>query len=441
MIASFLRPWKLGVKSLLLHPLRSLLTILGIFVGVSSVIWLLAIGEGISIKAQEQIASLGAENIIIRTVKPSSETTGQISGAPVYGITRADYDRLVATIPTIREAIQIRELTASVAAGPRSMEGRLVGCTAGYADVLQLEAESGHFLTVAEVQGKNPVCVLGAEIARRLFPFDDPIGQTVRAEEHYFVVVGVMKPRSPSAGVGGSLAAQEFDRDVYVPIETLWARIGEFVVQSQAGTFSFEIVELSQVTLRIDHIDHVNETAELVKETMERYHRWDDYAVVVPKELLEQARTTKMLFMAFMGLMAAISLIVGGIGIMNIMLATVTERTREIGIRRALGAKGRDIIRQFLIETMVLSAAGGITGILGGLLCRPFIRFVRWILERSIPDVMQNLPDVMKSVEPVLVGWSIPLALAISLLIGIAFGVYPARRAANMHPVEALRHE
>jgi ABC-type antimicrobial peptide transport system permease subunit len=132
---------------------------------------------------------------------------------------------------------------------------------------------------------------------------------------------------------------------------------------------------------------------------------------------------------------------VGGIGIMNIMLATVTERTREIGIRRALGAKKRDIIRQFLIETVVLSAAGGLTGILGGLLCRPFIRFVRWMLERSIPDVMQNLPDVMKSVEPVLVGWSIPLALAISLLIGIAFGVYPARRAANMHPVEALRHE
>ncbi len=441
MMGNFFRPWILGVKSLLLHPLRSLLTILGIFVGVSSVIWLLAIGEGISIKAQEQIASLGAENIIVRTVKPSAESTGQVSGAPTYGITRADYDRLVQTIPTIREAIQIRELRANMAAGPRSLEGRLVGCTAGYADVLRLEAARGHFLTPAEVEGKNPVCVLGAEIARRLFPFDDPIGQTIRAEEHYFVVVGVMKSRSPSAGVGGSLSAQEFDRDVYVPIETLWARIGEFVVQSQAGSFSFEVVELSQITLRIDNIEHVTETADLVKQTMAKYHRWDDYAVVVPKELLEQAKTTKMLFMAFMGLMAAISLIVGGIGIMNIMLATVTERTREIGIRRALGAKKRDIIRQFLIETIVLSAAGGLTGILGGLLCQPFIRFVRWLLERSIPDVMQSLPDVMKSVEPVLVGWSIPLALAISLLIGIAFGVYPARRAANMHPVEALRHE
>ncbi len=441
MIASFLRPWKLGVKSLLLHPLRSMLTILGIFVGVSSVIWLLAIGEGISVKAQEQIASLGAENIIIRTVKPSAESTGQTSGAPIYGITRADYDRLIETIPTIREAIKIRELRATVAAGRRSLEGRLVGCTAGYADVLGLETAKGHFLTPAEIEGKNPVCVIGDEIARRLFPFDDPIGQTIRADEHYFTVVGVMKPRSPSAGIGGSLAAQEFDRDVYVPIETLWARIGEFVVQSAAGTFSFEIVELSQITLRIDHIDNVNETADLVKQTMERYHRWDDYAVVVPKELLEQARTTKMLFMAFMGLMAAISLIVGGIGIMNIMLATVTERTREIGIRRALGAKRRDIVRQFLIETIVLSAAGGITGILGGLFCRPFIRFVRWTLEQSIPDIMQSLPDTMKSVEPILVPWSIPLALAISLLIGIAFGVYPARRAANMHPVEALRHE
>src|SRR5690606_9303161 len=142
---------------------------------------------------------------------------------------------------------------------------------------------------------------------------------------------------------------------------------GEFIVQSQAGSFSFEIVELSQITLRVDHIDHVTETAELVKQTLARYHRDDDYTVVVPKELLEQARTTKMLFMAFMGLMAAISLIVGGIGIMNIMLATVTERTREIGIRRALGAKRRDIVRQFLIETVVLSTAGGVTGVLGGL--------------------------------------------------------------------------
>jgi len=439
MIASFFRPWKLGIKSLLLHPLRSMLTILGIFVGVSSVIWLLAIGEGISIKAQEQIASLGADNIIVRTVKPSE--MNQTSGAPDYGVDRQDYERLVETIPTIREAIMIREIPTRLSAGPRNLEGRLVGCTSGYADVLQLEVDRGHFLTAAEVDGKNPVCVLGAEVARTLFPFDDPIGQAVRAQEQYFVVVGVMKSRSPSAGIGGSLAAQEFDRDIYVPITTLWSRIGEFIVQSQAGSFSFEIVELSQITLRVDHIDHVTETAELVKQTLARYHRDDDYTVVVPKELLEQARTTKMLFMAFMGLMAAISLIVGGIGIMNIMLATVTERTREIGIRRALGAKRRDIVRQFLIETVVLSTAGGVTGVLGGLLCRPFINFVRWILDRSIPDVMQNLPDVMQSVEPVLVLWSIPLAFAISLVIGIAFGVYPARRAANMHPVEALRHE
>ena len=440
---NFLQQLRLGFRSLLLHKLRSALAVLGILIGVTAVIWLVALGEGVSYQAQQQIKNLGATSIIVRSIKPTEESdseSGSRSGI-AYGLLRDDYDRILANVPTITKAMPMREINREVRNGEFAIDATLVGCTPEYFDNNRLGIERGRPLSAADMEYLDNVAVLAYEVAERLFPIEDPVGRAVQIGDEFYVVIGVAEQRTASAAIGGSLAARQYDKDVYIPLSTFRARIGDRVITVRGGTFQNETVELNQITAVVDDMKAVDSSADIIRDLLRRYHKSLDYAVVVPKELLEQAETLRTMFNVLLLLIAGISLLVGGIGIMNIMLATVTERTREIGIRRALGATKGEIVQQFLWETVVLSGTGGLLGVAFGFLCGPTVALVRQTISELFPEVWSSLPPNIRDLEPLLAPWSIAAAFGISVGVGIIFGIYPARRAANMDPIEALRHE
>ncbi len=428
----FLRPWALGVKSLHLHPMRSILTVLGIFIGVASVIWLLAIGEGISAKAQEEIARLGATNVIVSSVEPPRNPKNPYDR--LYGVTRADYETLQSMVPTITGVIPERSTErATYGFEGRQEEKPLKGVTSGYADLKHLRVVRGSFITDAHVAAEDKVCVLGASLAKNLFPYHDPIDKSIHVHRYfgndYYRVIGVVEPEgtaNPEEGASVTL---------FIPLSTYWRNIYDVYARDDVGQPT-----VTEVTFQVASLEAIRETAEIIRNHLADNHAKDDFNVVVPLELLERAQSSRIMFIAMLGMVAAISLVVGGIGIMNIMLATVTERTREIGIRRALGAKQRDITRQFLVETIVLSVVGGLVGIIAGFLAAPSVVGLRGFLQATFPESMKNAPEAIMTMVPIIVPWSIPLAFGISVFVGVVFGLYPASKAAAMNPIDALRH-
>ena len=437
-MTSLIRTVQLALKSLVLQKMRAGLAALGIFIGTTTVIWLVAMGEGVSYQAQQQILELGARNIIVRSKLPNSATDGADANSRVkrYGLLRKDYDRILMNVKRIRRTVPMREVRFELRLDNRTADAKLVGCVEDYRELNHLDIARGRWLTKRD-RGKK-VIVLADETTKRLFPYENPIGQTIWVGSEFYVVIGQTKPRTSSAAIGGSLDARDYNLDAYVPLETMKQRVGDLVMKRVGGEFQGEQVELSQITIEVEDVEDVDEATGIIEMLLEKYHDQEDYAVVVPKELLQQARRTRAMFNVLLVVIAGISLLVGGIGIMNIMLATVTERTREIGIRRALGARRDDIVREFLTETVVLTGIGGLLGVLFGVLCGPIFRMMRTGITMASPDI---LPPIVHSLEPRIAPWSVILSLVISLGVGLIFGVYPARQAAHMDPIEALRHE
>lgn len=425
------RTVSLGFKSLWLHRLRSLLTVLGIVFGVCSVIAMLAVGEGASHEAQEQIRRLGSNNIILRSVKPEQDRSVSSESSRVleYGLTYADVRRIRDMIPGVTLMVPGRIIRTQIWNASHRIDGEIVGTVPWFLEMRQLHLVEGRYFTEAEMQTNKNVCVLSRPAAERLFPISAPLGRNVRVDNDYFKVIGIVEPESAvrtggpmNNGAGGGAAGASAAMRMYIPLTAASNRFGEILIRRSSGSFEAEQVQLHEATVRVHNQDDVEETALIIGDILRRAHKKNDYEIIVPLELLRQAERTKQIFNIVLGAIAAISLIVGGIGIMNIMLASVTERTREIGIRRALGAKRRDIIVQFLIETVILSGAGGLIGVALGV---------------TIPFLITLWADMVTIVTL----WAPVIAFSISGLVGVVFGIYPALRAARMDPVEALRHE
>jgi putative ABC transport system permease protein len=422
-----LRIVQLGIKSLLLHKMRSGLTMLGIIFGVCSVIAMLAIGEGASYEAQEAIKKLGSSNIILRSIKPAQDSKTASTGRSYvneYGITYADVTRLESTIPGIKRVLPMRIIRDEVRFNNLVQQAQIIGTHPIYAEMGNIELVRGHFLTETDELHHNNVCVLTVSLAENLFPYQDPLQEEIKIGADYLTVIGLVRERGTAEKrpQSGQMEGQPLDNNLYVPLSTTKSRFGETIFKRSAGSFEAEKVQLHQVTVQFHSVEDVEAAVPMIRTLLKRFHQKSDYELIVPLELLRQAEQTKRIFNIVLGSIAAISLVVGGIGIMNIMLATVTERTREIGIRRALGAKKQDIITQFLVETVVLSVGGGLIGVAVGV---------------TTPMLVSQLTDMKTIVTPM----SVLISFGISGAVGVVFGIYPASRAAALDPIEALRHE
>ena len=410
----------LGIKNLLLHKLRSLLTVLGVVFGVGSVIAMLSVGEGASRQAMDQIRKLGSNNIILTAVKPPEDEAAAVRRTflSVYGLLYEDELRISETMPAVERTVPVKLVRKEGRLGERTLELRIVGTTPAWFELVNRNIIAGRTLAQRDFDQSGNVCVLTEYGARRLLATQHTIGQPVRIGGNSFEVIGIVQ----SEQAGGAIQTPDQQVDAYIPLNVAKQFYGDITLRRTSGSRELEMVELHQILVQVRSIEQVESTAAAIDSMLKRFHKKKDYRISVPLTLLRQAEQTKRTFNIVLGAIAGISLLVGGIGIMNIMLASVTERTREIGIRRAIGAKRRQIIGQFLVETIVLSAIGGLIGIGIGLL-------FPWLITR-----FSGMPTIVPR-------YSIVLSLGISVGVGLIFGLYPAVRAAKLDPIVALRHE
>ena len=412
---------KLGLTDVWRHKTRSFLTMLGMVFGVGSVIAMLAVGEGASQQALESIKRLGSENIMVMSVKPTDEegssTGAQRGRLAVYGLLYEDESRIKETVPGVVLTVPARMTRRTARLNERQLEMRVVETVPDWFGVVHRPVLAGRVLSENDLLMRANVCVLTEHGVRRLLAAEHMIGERIRISSGIFEVIGIVKNET-----GGTVRAPDSDADAYIPITTGTKLFGEANIRYSAGGMEGEKVELSQIIVQMAETPAVEPGSKAIEAVLARFHKKKDFRIDVPLTLLREAERTKRTYNIVLGAIAGISLLVGGIGIMNIMLASVTERTKEIGIRRAIGARRSRIVVQFLINTCVLSIGGGLLGLLLGV---------------SIPLLITAFTAMPTVVQP----YSLALAFGISVGIGIVFGLYPAMRAASLDPIDALRHE
>ena len=400
----------LSFRSLAMHKLRSGLTILGIIFGVASVITMLAVGEGTSSAAQESIRQLGSNNIIIDSIKKQSEDDeGRVM---TYGITYHDLDRIQKTIPNMTTAVRQRFYEGEVRYTEYKEAAKVIACDHEIFEVKDVTLKKGRKLSKFDLDNRNNVCVIGGALAKKLFPYQDPLDHKVSFNGSYYQVVGITYMANELQKSG--------DYKLYIPFTSAVSNYGELTVKITTGSYEFDKVDIHQLILQLPDTPAVYSAYQRLNRIMNYGHSIDDFSIKVPIQLIEKAEETKRMFSMLLGSIAGISLLVGGIGIMNIMLATVSERTKEIGLRRAIGAKKKDIVIQFMTEAIVLSLIGGLAGVLLGILL-PFVITQGFGVETEVSTM------------------SVIVAFLISGFTGIIFGSYPAIKSANLSPIDALK--
>lgn len=405
---------KVAIQGLADHKFRSFLTMLGIIFGVASVIAMLSIGEGAKREAIAKYQDLGVNNIIIREKEMSDEELEEVRTKFSPGLSLTDARVIGEIVPGVERIASQAEVNGEVRYTNLSVKSSVIGVSPDFYSILNYKVKNGDFINEQHYASKQRVCVLGAGVASLLFQKEDPMGQMVKIEDQWFEVVGVLESKALFTETVGELAARDLNTDVYIPLSTFLDRF------SKGNALESEI---KQITVQVENSDRLLEISRLIDQILKRHHfQNEDYGIVIPLELLKQEEKERQIYNFLLGAIAAISLVVGGIGIMNIMLATVMERTREIGIRRAIGARKREILTQFVTEAVVISIAGGIIGVLLGV-------------------TLSLLVTLFTDVSTYIRFYSIIIAFGFSVLVGVVFGYLPAKNAANLKPVDSIRYE
>ncbi|MDP6043726.1 MAG: ABC transporter permease [Dehalococcoidales bacterium] len=408
----------IAIRSLLANKLRSSLTMLGIIIGVGSVITLVSMGRGADATITSAYEDLGHN--LLQVMPRNPEMKGGFSLSPAYAVPTLTMDdvRALERVRHVETLAPINENFITITVGGESKGGLLHGATPEYNDVMNYTLASGRFITDRNVAGRDMVVVLGSKVATDLFDAEDPVGQQVKLKKQRFTVVGTLESK------GGAMFGVSFDDVVIVPITTYQTRL--FPQQTATGKDA-----VASISVQITSTELTDEVTDEIETILRRHHRLtgddkNDFAVVSPEQVMEIVGQITLILSGFLGLIAGISLLVGSIGIMNIMLVSVTERTREIGIRKAVGAKRRDILLQFLLEAMALTFVGGGIGVASGI---------------SLSFLLSQLDLGGFKLAAVVSPDIVVLSFSVSIFIGLASGMYPAWRASRLNPIDALHYE